>query len=423
MLNRTPNPRPFIRGPLLLLGLGLSQACVSGAGDNGALAGSSAGSSAIAGQSSAAAGATTGGQGSGAGNTSSAGQATGGSAGAVSTGAGGASSGAGGTSSGNGGRSSSGGTSGSAGAGGSPLVMTHPGQCIYPPQASERKASPFTLPAPAQPAGLVLRLMNNCPQTLWVHAAGIPNGEVQLAGKQAGQTPSEQVYDWPGLAGRMSVYEGSDNGYNINFLEMNASKTALNVNLSNVDWVGLPVEVKGNDPATCLTACYTPLAHMMDGCPAPLLDATHQVCQAPKDWCANQANASNALCTALDAAGAAVIANDPKCSAGGSVSAAGTGWKIYGCAGNDNENFWNQNPYCCAEANRGYLSDVNDPAKDDTQNCNYYKTMPYSTYSAYSQTVCPFVYSFAYDDVNNQSGYQACQGATEMDVTWCPGDP
>ncbi|HEY4103050.1 MAG TPA: beta-1,3-glucanase family protein, partial [Polyangiaceae bacterium] len=221
----------------------------------------------------------------------------------------------------------------------------------------------------------------------------------------------------------MSVNQDSANGYNINFIEMNANKQALNVNLSNVDWVGLPVEVKGNDPSKCLTACYTPLAQMMSGCPTQLLDNTHHVCQAPKDWCANANNAKDPLCTALDAAGAAVIANDPKCTAGGSIAAAGTGWKIYGCAGNNNENFWDQNPYCCAEVNRGYLSDVNDPAKDDTQNCNYYKTMPFSTYSAYSQTVCPFVYSFAYDDVNNQSGFQSCQGATEMDVTWCPGDP
>ncbi|HWZ90370.1 MAG TPA: hypothetical protein VNW92_16015, partial [Polyangiaceae bacterium] len=306
--------------------------------------------------------------------------------------------------------------------GGSPH-MTHPGQCIYPPTASERKAPPFTLPAPANPAGLILRYMNNCPQSLWVHAAGIPGGVVELPGRQAGQAPAEQVYDWPGLSGRMSVTEGSANGFNINFLEMNANKQALNVNLSNVDWVGLPVEVKGNDPSKCLTGCYTPLAHMMDGCPTQLLDATHQVCQAPKDWCANGSNASDALCTALDAAGAAVIANDPKCQAGGSISQAGTGWKIYGCAGNGSTHFWDQNPYCCAEANRGYLSDVNDPANDETQNCNYYKTAPFSTYSAYAQTVCPFVYSFAYDDVNNQSGFQSCQGATEMDVTWCPGDP
>ena len=164
---------------------------------------------------------------------------------------------------------------------------------------------------------------------------------------------------------------------------------------------------------------------MMDGCPAQLLDATHKVCTAPKNWCAaNATNAKDPLCTALDAAGAAIIANDPKCKFAGGAAAAGTGAAIYGCSGAaNNVNFWDQNPYCCAEANRGYLTDVNDPGKDKTQNGNYYKMMPYSTYSAYSQTICPFIYSFAYDDYNDQSGIQGCQGATEMDVTWCPGDP
>jgi hypothetical protein len=221
----------------------------------------------------------------------------------------------------------------------------------------------------------------------------------------------------------MSVFEGTDNGYQINFLEMNADKQALNVNISNVDWVGLPVEVKGDDPVKCLTACYRPLAAMMDGCPSQLLDSTHHVCQAPKNWCAIPANANDPLCTALDAAGAAIIANDPRCKSGGSVAAAGSGWKIYACAGNNGVNFWSQSPYCCAEANRGYLTDVNDPATDMTQNCNYYKAMPYNTYAAYAQGLCPFVYSFAYDDFNNQSGFQTCAGAKEMDVTWCPGDP
>src|SRR5580698_605429 len=79
MLNRTPN-RPFIRGLLSLLGLVLTQACVSGAGDGNALPGSSAGSGANG-------GAASGGQGSGGGNTSAAGQAAGGSAGAASAGA------------------------------------------------------------------------------------------------------------------------------------------------------------------------------------------------------------------------------------------------------------------------------------------------------------------------------------------------
>jgi hypothetical protein len=310
------------------------------------------------------------------------------------------------------------------GAVGAAGAATHPGQSFYPPMASQRKAPAFTLPAPANPAGLILRYMNNCPQTLWVHADGIPGGVVQLPGRVAGQPPTEKVYDWPGLGGRMTVYEDADNGYQINFFEMNANKQALNVNLSNVDWVGLPVEIRSDTKTNCLTGCYQPLANMLDGCPPQLLDATHKVCTAPKNWCANATNAKDPLCTALDAAGAAIIANDPKCKFAGSATAAGTGAAIYGCEGGPNNvHFWDQSAYCCAEANRGYLSDVNDPGKDKTQNGNYYKMMPYNTYAAYSQTICPYVYSFAYDDYNDQSGIQACLGATEMDVTWCPGDP
>jgi hypothetical protein len=293
--------------------------------------------------------------------------------------------------------------------------MTTPGECIYPPTASERKAPSFTLPAPANPQGLILRLMNNCPLDLWVQAAGIPNGVVELPPKQAGHAPAEKVYDWPGLSGRMVVNLDSATGFNINFLEMNAQKGVLNVNLSNVDWVGLPVEVRGNDPSTCLTACYTPLANMMVGCPSQLLDTTHNICQAPKNWCI--ANQSDPMCSSILSAAAAVVANDPKCSGGRSVTP--TAADIYGCA----DPFWSQSPYCCAEVARGYTTDKNDPGNDMTQNCNYYKQEPYSDYSAYAQKVCPFVYSFPYDDYNNQSGFQPCNGATEMDVTWCPADP
>ena len=379
-----------------------------GAGPTGGGAGSAGASIPAAGSPSSGAGATSDAGSAGAGGGTAAG---GDGAGGVSV-AGGGNAGAGGAVTANGG------AAGAAGA------TTHPGQSFYPPMASQRKAPPFTLPAPANPAGLILRYMNNCPQTLWVHADGIPGGVVQLPGRVAGQPPTEKVYDWPGLGGRMSVYEDKDNGYEINFFEMNANKQALNVNLSNVDWVGLPVEIRSDTKTNCLTACYQPLAKMMDGCPAQLLDATHQVGTAPKNWCSNPTNAKDPLCTALDAAGAAIIANDPKCKFAGGAAAAGTGAAIYGCEGAaNNVNFWDQNPYCCAEANRGYLTDVNDPGKDKTQNGNYYKMMPYSTYSAYSQSICPFIYSFAYDDYNDQSGIQGCANATEMDVTWCPGDP
>jgi hypothetical protein len=291
----------------------------------------------------------------------------------------------------------------------------HPGQCIYPPRLSERKAPAWPPTQITSPKGLIFRFMNNCPQTLWVQAAGLPNNVVQL------DTKMWKEYDLPGINGRISVFEnaapGQAGNYQISFIELNARPNmALNYNISNVDWVGLPVEVNGigTDKSCGVTACYSPLAHILDGCPPSLLDNTHHICQAPKNYCANAAHAMEPLCTALDAAGAAAIANDPKCKAGGNINTAGTGWKIYGCAG-----WWGSSPYCCAKVTRGY----GDPGNDNTQNCNYYQTPPYSTYSKYAQTVCPMVYSFAYDDWNDQSGFHTCSKGTELDVTFCPGDP
>jgi hypothetical protein len=298
-------------------------------------------------------------------------------------------------------------------------AKAHPAECIVPPVASQRKAPLFDAdgkhPAPPNPAGLVLRLMNNCPLDLWVYGINLP--AVELPPKQAGQPPAEEVYDWPGGGGRIYASEGSANGFTIDFVAFNAAKgQALNIDLSNVEWVGIPAEVRGDDPSTCLTACYSPLSTILNGCPPQLLDSTHHICQAPKNWCANAANLNDPLCASAVTMATSVAAADPKCSAAATdLNPA----DIYGCAGP----FWSTSPYCCAELTRGYKTDIDDPGKDPTQNCDYYEEPPYSLYSAYSQTVCPFVYSFAYDDWNSQSGYAACAGAQEMDITYCPGDP
>ncbi|HEX3854196.1 MAG TPA: hypothetical protein VHW01_24700, partial [Polyangiaceae bacterium] len=161
-----------------------SNSAGGGAGATSAGAGSGGTSIPTAGNSGSGAGATSfagsGGSAAGAGGST----AAGGGAGGMSV--------AGGTSGGGtGGAVTNGGAAGAAGA------TMHPGQAIYPPTASERKAPEFTLPAPANPKGLILRYMNNCPQTLWVHADGIPGGVVVLPGRAPGQPPTEEVYDWP----------------------------------------------------------------------------------------------------------------------------------------------------------------------------------------------------------------------------------
>jgi hypothetical protein len=292
------------------------------------------------------------------------------------------------------------------------------GECIYPPIASERKAPMFALPAPANPAGLVLRVMNNCPLDLWVSGVNLPAFE--LPPRQASTAPAEKVFDWPGGGGRISAYENSANGFQIAFIEFNAKKGgALNVDNSYVDWVGLPVEVRNQNPSSCLTSCYQPYAHMMDGCPTQLLDKTHNVCVAPKNWCAEGNNYMDPICQLIVTAAQGVVATDPKCAGGAGDVGAMNAANLYGCGGP----FWSGSSYCCAEATRGYKTDKNDPDNNMTQNCNYYREMPFSTYSAYSQTICPFIYSFAYDDNNAQSGFVTCPNSTEMDVTFCPGDP
>jgi hypothetical protein len=183
--------------------------------------------------------------------------------------------------------------------------------------------------------------------------------------------------------------------------------------------MGLPLEIngKGTSPSCAVTACYAPLADLTKGCPAELLDSVNGKCLSPYGYCSNATHATEPFCTALDQAAADTLATDPMCKAGGSLAQAGSGAKIFGCASGT---FWGGSPYCCARVNRGSPGTTSN---DNTQNCLYYKTPPYNVYAAHSHSVCPYLYAFAYDDWNDQSGYHACTGGTGADVTFCPGDP
>ena len=204
------------------------------------------------------------------------------------------------------------------------------------------------------------------------------------------------------------------------FFELTADPgKALNYNLSFVDYMGLPMEIngKGPQPSCGLTACYAPLAQLTAGCPTQLLDTKNAKCMSMYSYCSNAAHATEAFCTSLDQSAANTLATDPMCKAGGSLAQAGSGAKIMGCA---TGSFWSGSPYCCAKVNRNA---TNGAGNDNTQNCTYYKTQPYNVYAAYSHSVCPYLYAFAYDDWNDQSGYHACAGGTGADITYCPGDP
>jgi hypothetical protein len=295
---------------------------------------------------------------------------------------------------------------------------TKAGQCECQPKLSERRAPPFPPTKITAPTGLLFRFMNNCPMTLWLKFAGAPGGTVMMPSK------STTEFDLPTLHGRVTAYKnaapGAAGSVEAEFFELTADPgKALNYNLSFVDYMGLPLEIngKGTSPSCGLTACYAPLAELIKGCPTQLLDAKNGKCMSMFSYCNNAAHAAEAFCTSLDQSAANVIANDPMCRAAGSLAAAGGGAKILGCA---TGSFWSGSPYCCAKVNRNA---TNGAGNDNTQNCTYYKTPPYNVYAAYSHSVCPYLYAFAYDDWNDQSGYHACMGGTGADITYCPGDP
>jgi hypothetical protein len=290
--------------------------------------------------------------------------------------------------------------------------------CEMKPTLTSRKAPAFPPTQIPSPKGILFRLMNNCSMTLWLqntnNATQWPEngGIVELASK------ATKEYDMPnGVSQRIQTFKNAPPGMAgnvlIQFAEMNAAPgKALNYNLSHVDWVGLPVEINGIGASQdCgVTACYQSYASLLTGCPPQLLDTVNGKCIAPFHYCSDAAHAMEPFCTVLNAPAATTVMSDPDC-AGGTV---GSPADIFGCAG-----FWGSSAACCAKVHRG----VTGNAKSDTNNCLYYKNPPYDVYAAWAHQQCPFIYAFAYDDFNDQSGFHTCTHGTEMDITYCPGDP
>jgi hypothetical protein len=313
-------------------------------------------------------------------------------------------------------------TAGAAGAAGAAPTAGAAGQtaCETPPTGAERKAPAFPATQIPNPTGVLFRFMNRCPMTIWVQASNAnnqfpgSNGVVELASKTSAEFDMKN-----GVSGRISAYKNAPpntaGNVMIQFTEMNATKNAaLNYNLSNVDWVGLPVEVKGigGDPTCGVTGCYQPYANILSGCPAQLLDTKEGKCHAPNWYCG--AHASEDFCKALNASASNTLANDPDC-AGGTL---GSPNDIFGCGSGT---FWGQNAQCCAKVNRNYQG--NAKSQSAKNNCSFYAAAPYNVYAGWSHKQCPFIYAFAYDDVAEQSGFHTCSKGTEMDITYCPGDP
>ena len=292
--------------------------------------------------------------------------------------------------------------------------------CEVAATAAQRKAPAFPVTTIPNPAGVLFRFMNNCPMPLWIKSDAL-GGVTQL--------PSKGTKDFDvtgsGIHGRVEAYKnaapGAAGSVPIQFTEMNAQKDqALNVNLTHVDYVGLPVEVSGNASGKdCgVTACYQPLASLLTGCPAELLDTKEGKCHAPNWYCG--AHPAEPFCQALMVSAKNTLDTDPDCAVGKGTTF--TPNDIFGCGAFFDGHAEHKNgAACCAKVNRNFKDNATKQTRLD--NCAFYKEAPYNVYAKWAHQQCPQIYAFAYDDVAEQSGFFVCNKGTEMDVTYCPGDP
>jgi len=131
-------------------------------------------------------------------------------------------------------------------------------------------------------------------------------------------------------------------------------------------------------------------------------------CQAARTYCLGGNNDDKPYCHALDSQVQACTTK-----AGCEGAAGNTTANAYAC-----DSFFGGSPKWCAAVNRGMLDDPDN--KDTTK---YYQTAPFNTYSKWVHQVCPGIYAFAYDDYPpsaEESGFHACNGGKELEVTFCP---
>jgi hypothetical protein len=263
--------------------------------------------------------------------------------------------------------------------------------------------------SPSDP-GILVHVLNGCSFDLWLHAAG--QGVVLMPDNAHLPPGQAQDYIAPDnwSAARVTAYLGTPPANEIDKVEVTISNRIVNYNITYVDWLGLPIEMRayGTGPDCKVVGCYVPESDVLAGCPSGLLSGRQ--CLSAGHYCSVGANQGTAFCHALDAK-IAQCAQDPK-YAGCAGAQGATTPQAYGCSG-----FFGGSTKWCAALNRGMLDDP-----DNNNAALFYKTEPFNTYAQWVHTVCPGIYAFPYDDYgnSNQSGFHACSGATQLNVTFCP---
>jgi hypothetical protein len=266
-------------------------------------------------------------------------------------------------------------------------------------------------PAPMdKPDTVEVGVRNNCPFPIWIHAQGkqgtlMPDYKPLQKGELIWYDAPKQ---WE--AARITAYGDEQHQEELDKVEMTFVQNGdvLNYNVTYVDWVTLPMEMIARGTGDCKkVGCYVPEADVLAGCPDGLLEGKR--CQAARTYCLGGKNDDKPYCHALDAQVQACAAGKPGCDGAAGNNTA----NAYAC-----DKFFASSPKWCAAVNRGMLD---DPDNKDTK--TYYQKPPFNTYSQWVHESCPGIYAFAYDDyppAAEESGFHACNGGKEIEVTFCP---
>lgn len=277
-------------------------------------------------------------------------------------------------------------------------------------------------------------VINRCGFPLRIHAENFAKVVLQPDLVELG-TGDWQQYpvpaEWP--AGRIVAYtkDPVQSPEAHEKVEVTVTGGIMNYNITFVDYVSLPSEMRAVGPECQKTAdfdpqigCYVERDALLAGCPDDLLAGDR--CLSANLYCADGAHKDLPYCHALDATIAECVAQHPETCGIAAQLGSGTP-EVYGCAGY----FDSQPPNCappsptchaegnrwCAALNRGMLA-----APDDPDPTKYYQQPPYNTYSKWVHETCPGIYAFAYDDYPpnaGESGFRACK-APRLDVVFCP---
>jgi hypothetical protein len=276
-----------------------------------------------------------------------------------------------------------------------------------------------TAPPTGTSTGLLIRVTNLCPVNLWIQGTA---QEGILTPNYAELVPGASQEYWgpqTWTAGRIYAYAtppdstGNSQGQN-DKIEMNFGNTngveSVNTDITYVDWVEYPSEVQvigtGSDCTT--VGCELPYDTILNGCPPSLL--TGHECMSAGSYCLDPLNDSDPFCSALDSQVSACAAEYSDCAGASGSSTT----DVYSCSGS----FFQQSPEYCAALNRGVLSEPGTA----TPASAFYVSAPFNEYAAWVHKTCPGIYAFPYDDYgsSNQSSDHTCDGATQLNITWCP---